>query len=369
MITDQDESAFFSMSEMAAEPDSKDFNSSLLDSLLSSSIGDPISTDNVAAAVAAIKKSNYRKLVAFRNVTSYSMQETLHACPRKFELQKLDAAFAPDPEGGEGNITFCFGHAVGAGVATFDRIRNLGAALLATFLAWDFDLLATTPPAAQGKPKKLEEFHHAVHAIQLYALFVSEEGFLEDYEVKFVEANMAVDLENGYFYIGHADEVLQRKSNSKAIAIKENKTSGFGVVDPILYMHSNQALSYSAIVSTLEATEYDVIYTIYSKPDQRWIKFDFHKPPHKRIHWLKDQTQIADQIKMYQEDGFFPQRGSSCYDYSRPCPQAEICDMDAFRRFGHTFADLPVCNSFYDLEAIEPLDIKTTFTAIAKSQL
>lgn len=342
-----------------------------LQALLDSSV-DSRSANAVAAgsAAAAVQKNNYKKLVAFRNVTSYSMQQELHACPRFFQFMKLradrDSSSPVQVEEGTNSITFAFGHAVGAGVAVYDQTQDINRALFAAFLAWDIDLLADheyTP----GKKRKLESFAHACWAIMQYPRFVEEETDLPDYESIKLEATVGVDFENGHYYVGHVDEVLQNKYTGR-LKVKENKTSGFANIDPALYSNSDQALSYSLIVDAYGEAEYDVLYTIYSKPEQRWIAMNFVKNANAKLEWLQGQAFIVSDIEMYEEGNFFPKRGGSCTRFNRRCALYEECDLNPTRIFGKKFSELPTCAGRDDLEAIEIIDYWVTWNDIVSSQ-
>lgn len=312
-----------------------------------------------------VRKDNYRQLVALGNVTSYSMQEVLHACARKFQLLKLQA----DNEGErefEANVDFAFGHAVGAGVAVFDETKDLNKAVWAAFLAWNIDLFAESQKKA-NRPDPKKSFHHAIWALYVYSNFVEEDTDLADYEVVKTEANIAVDLENGYFYVGHIDQLLKNKYTGK-FRVKENKTTSYSTVDPAMYANSDQALSYAVVVDSLGDAEYEVLYTVYSSTEQRWMQFLFVKSPLSKIEWLQDQAITASTIDLYAEKNFFPKRGSSCLAFGRRCEHFETCDFDSERVFGKKFNQLKRVQSLVELQEIELSDFAFKWSDIVKRQ-
>lgn len=321
-------------------------NSDVLSELLSSDIGSKNS--------AAVKKDNYRELVAFGNVTSYSMQQVLRACARKFQLLKLGADNAGPDDVREGNCDFAFGHAVGAGVATFDETGDVRAALWAAFLAWNIDLLEE-PPRKPNRPPSGKTFFHALWAIKVYETWREEETDLGEYEVLKSEATIAVDFEDGHFYIGHIDELLRHKDSGR-LKIKENKTTVYAAVDPAMYSNSDQALSYALVIDQLGAAEYDVVYTIYSSTEQRWLTFEFTKSAQDKAEWLQGQFFIHDQIETYSEHNLFPKNGGSCLQFGRRCEHYENCGMNQDRIFKKRFADLSSITSLTQLNEIESLD-------------
>lgn len=342
-------------------------NSALFDSILSdvtTSLAPVAQSASVGAAAAAgVAKSNYDKLVALRNLSSFSMDSNYHACPRMWAMSKLRAATTHSTR--TSTPTFAFGHAVGAGVATYDQTGNIRDAIWAAFLAWDVDLLQEgTSPTGKSKG---ESFWEAIQAIQQYEIFLQSELDLSAYQVVKLEATLVVDFEDGHFYTGHIDELLQNP-NTGDYLVKENKTTGFSVVDPALYSNSEQTLSYSVIVDMLGGQSYTVLYTIYSKPTQRWITFEFVKSAHKKAEWLQDQLLIHQQRDDYIAANFFPKRGASCTRFNRRCEFYETCDTSLARTYGIRFDQLDTLRSKEQLQEIETIDYFTTLTALINRQ-
>lgn len=309
-----------------------------------------------------VVKDSYQLLTSHRNLTTYSTQENLHACPRLFQIKKIRAS--------TGNAvrtqtpTFAFGHAVGAGVACYDQTLDLRAAIFQAFLAWDMDLDADERKLGRRNGKS---FWEAIWALYCYKSFHADETNLSDYEVVKVEGTVAIDFEDGHFYSGHIDEVLRHKETGR-FKVKENKTSGLSNIDTALYSNSDQALSYAVVVDMLGGSEYEVMYTIYSSTEQRWIQYDFVKPVSLKAAWIQDQLLIHSQIESYQELNFFPKRGRSCFNYMRRCEEYGTCDTGCKTVFGKEFSDLPTINSLADIEAIEHIDFPTTLSEIVERQ-
>lgn len=315
-----------------------------------------------------VLKDNYSQLVAHGNLSSYSMQGVLHACPRKYQIKKLQAATGTSER--IQSVTFSFGHSVGAGVAEYDATLDLDAAIWAAFLAWDIDLLEIetkgTYADGTGKPTG-KSFAMAIWALQKYQVFVDEETNLRDYETVKIEANIAIDFEDGHWYSGHIDELLQHRETGSFL-VKENKTTGLRTVDPSLYANSDQALSYAVVIDMLGGNEFEVLYTIYSSAAQEWIQHRFVKSSVKKASWLQDQLLMHQQLDSYIELDFFPMRGASCFDYMRKCEYFGRCDMDQSGVFGVKFADLAKVTSVDQLSTIEQVDYFTTLSAIVARQ-
>jgi hypothetical protein len=313
------------------------------------------------ASPAAVQ-DRYSQLVAHGNLRTYSTTETFHSCPRKFALQKMQAAL--NTEVRLNTTTFAFGHAVGAGVAEFDATEDMNKAVWAAFLSWDMDLLADE--RKQGR-KNGKSFHEAVWALYTYRTFREEDTDLGDYESVGIEKTIAVDFGDGHFFSGHIDQLLRNKYTGK-YRVKENKTTGLSNIDPCMYSNSDQALGYSTVIDSLGASDYEVMYTIYSATEQRWVQFSFIKPVYKKAEWLQDQLLINQQIDTYSELRFFPKRGSSCFSYMRRCEYYETCDLSFASSFGQEFIDLPKIANIDSISAIEPVDYATSLNDLVKAQ-
>ena len=259
------------------------------------------------------------------------------------------------------NITFAFGHAVGAGVAKYDEAQSLDAATWAAFLAWDVDFFASeTNKAGKSTGKSLTD---AIWAIYMYQDFWETDTNLNEYDLVKAEAVLAVDFENGSYYVGHIDELLCNKY-SGALLVKENKTTGSNVIDPCQYSNSDQALSYAVVVDTLGATSYDVLYTVYSSTQKQWLAFSFTKGGESKAEWLQDQLLQQQQRNDYTELNFFPKRGASCYSFMRRCEFYGMCDMTSNKSYG----SLAKATSFADIEKAEPIDYKVTLSQLVAAQ-
>lgn len=340
--------------------------SDLFASILDEQLSPTSPTSSATAAAAGVAKAGYDKLVAFGNLSSYSMDTVFHACPRKFQIKKLESALGQSTR--TNSVTFSFGHAVGAGVAVFDQTRDLDQAIWAAFLAWDSDLLEVeTKSRAGSTPKPTgKSFHGAIDALERYAQFFAEETNLGDYDTVHVEATFHVNFENGHHYVGHIDEVLKHRATGQYL-VKENKTTGLSIVDPALYGNSDQALSYSTVVDQLGGQEYVVLYTIYSASSKRWIQFEFVKSAEKKAEWLQDKLLQHAQINDYSSLNFFPKRGSRCMDFMRRCEFYERCDM-VNTAFAVKFSELPAMTQASQLQDIETVHYSFTLSQLLTRQ-
>lgn len=316
-----------------------------------------------------VMQNKYDGLNSNINLLTYSTLNTFHDCPRRWVNSKLTASSGKRMR--IANVTFAFGHAVGAGVAAYDsafgisgdKEYSIGKAIFAAFLAWDVELdMEERKGNSAGK-----SFAESVLAIQLYAIFHEEETPLSEYEVVKDELTFGIDFEDGYFYSGHIDEVLRNKYTGGYL-VKENKTTGSISVDPASYSNSDQALSYSVAVDMLGGNDYVVLYTIYSSSARKWISYDFPKTRLAKANWIQDQLLIHQQLDSYKELNFYPTRGAACFSFFRRCECYETCSLEAKDVYGIEPKDLNQLKSLEELNKIESLDISVTLSALVAKQ-
>lgn len=315
-----------------------------------------VSKNSVNASTSVLKRQ-YNELVRHRNVLTHSISEKLTACPRKYQHLRMSAQTRQNFD--HESAVLAFGHAVGAGVAAYDESRDLDAAIAACFLSWNIDIFAHDNPK-RGIPTR--SFAHAIEALLRYAEFYESELGLDEYELVIAEGVVTVNLENGYFYTGHVDEIYRHKVLG-SYAIKENKTTG-AMVDPLSYEFSEQTAGYSTVIATLGAMEYTVLYTVYSASDFTWHRLAFNKGLIQRVEWLKTQLFRCHELDMYTDDDYFPRRNSGCKAYGRACEYAERCQMSPQQIYGIKFTDLPRVNHITELDAIEASTIYVTLTEL-----
>jgi hypothetical protein len=264
----------------------------------------------------------YNKLQMWRNVTSYSILNELHSCPRKVQHIKSRAATGG---GGSNNVDFAFGHSVGSGIQAWLIDRNMDSAILNGMLAWKL-------PFTASNPKTKKSIWEATLAVQKYAEFHDE--VLEEWEVfvlpngkPAIELSISVDFENGYKHYIHIDVILRNRRTGQ-LAVQENKTTSFKAVDEALYANSNQALGYAAAVDMLsEDTSFEVFYCVYSTTAREWQMMPFSKNTSLKAEWIADVRLDHSTLATYHHLNFYPKRGESCFSYNRRCEFFGTCNM------------------------------------------
>jgi hypothetical protein len=265
----------------------------------------------------------YQKLQQYQNVTSYSTLDILHACPRKFQLVKARAASG---QSGANNVDFAFGHAVGAGVqAWLASGGDMSAAMFNSFMAWRIPFTAEIPA-------KKKSIAYSWLAVMKYPEF--HEQVLDEWHVwklpngkPAIELSVSLDFENGYKHYFHIDVILEHNL-SGALAIQENKTSGFKSVEEAVYANSAQALSYAVVIDMLaDVTSYEVFYCVYSTTSKEWNLLPFSKSTSLKAEWITDARLDQAALTTYKELNFYPKRGESCYDFMRRCEFFGTCNL------------------------------------------
>lgn len=260
---------------------------------------------------------------------SYSSLLQLHACPRKFQLKKLNAEVDLD-EDMSSSVTFSFGHAVGVGVATLLETNSLDTAIYKAFLEWKPELFA-------DNPRQAKSFWLAVLALQKFH-DLRETGFLEEWELMYFEGKPAIELSfiillpNGFKYRGFVDAVLRNKETGE-IMVLECKTTSASTVYSAQYKNSAQAVGYSVVLDHLcpDLSSYQVLYLPYKTKAREFEPMLFNKSYLSRALWLRELLLDCDTILMYEEAGIYPMHGESCLNFFRECEYFNLCTLPTER--------------------------------------
>jgi len=256
---------------------------------------------------------------------SYSGLLTLHSCPRRFQLSRLNAdkQMAEDESS---SITFAFGHVVGHGVQLHFEGATEEEIIWTLFLEWEPDLWA-----ANDKQKK--SFWLAIAAIQTF-LGMRRNGYLADWELVHVEGKPAVELSfavqlpNGFRYRGFVDGVL-RNTVTGEVMVLECKTSSIANLNPAQYKNSSQAVGYSVVLDDLfpDISSYEVLYLVYLTKGMAWESLPFSKSYLQRALWIQELLLDCEVIALYESTGVYPMRGESCFSFYRECEYMQTCTL------------------------------------------
>ena len=278
------------------------------------------------------KQRRYIDLMKGINMYSHSTSERLVTCERKFSCSKLEQnnPISDEIKSLEGNIDFAFGRAVETGIQASLLNHSKEKIFFDMFMAWDCKLM-------QQHPRNYAKtFTDACIAIDKFELIKRE--LMQGWEIAMfngkpaIELSLLVDLENGYYYVGHADIILFHPI-LKRYRVLEIKTTASKNVHPAMYKNSGQATGYSVfldeIARDVELTStFEVFYLVWPTSVGFWTPYEFVKSRSARADWLNTVLLDISRIGTYRKLNFFPKRGNACYDFYRPCQYLDSCDLD-----------------------------------------
>lgn len=259
------------------------------------------------------------------SLLSYSSLLTLHSCPRKFQLYKLKSERA-DADVNQ-SVTFAFGHVVGEGIQLVFQGMDMRRIMFHMFLMWDAKALADVDA------KRKKSFAEAVQAVRKF-YNLRQSGYLNEYELVFVESKpacelgFAVNVFDDFVYRGFVDAVL-RNTTTGEIFVLEVKTTWSKDAVPAQYKNSGQALGYSVVLDSLfpGLSSYSVLYFVYSTNTLEFTCLPFAKSFGQRAEWIRSLVFDVQDIQRYEEVGFYPKRGESCYSFFRDCEYLNNCHL------------------------------------------
>lgn len=258
---------------------------------------------------------------------SYSGLQTLHRCPRKFQLEKMKLERER-----ENNATLAFGHAVGEGIQSVLSGDSWNRTLIRMFTAWNVDIWD------DSEDKDGKTFWFAIHAVEKF--LAVRDSLLGDYEIAFwrnpqtgqdepaVELGFRITTPDGFKYRGFVDVVLRNRATGELLVL-ELKTTKSRNPNEATYKNSGQALGYSIVLDSVAPgySKYHVLYLVYSSVERQYHPMPFTKNYLQRAEWIHSLLLDVEILKMYHEQGLFPKNGDSCFAFFRPCEFYQSCGM------------------------------------------
>ena len=256
---------------------------------------------------------------------SYSSLLTFHSCPRKFQLDRLQAP-VQDDDTNKSSITFAFGHVVGEGIQLAFQNLSEEEIIWRMFLMWDCDIL-------DENPKQNKSFWEAVGAIQKF-LFMRSSGFLDDWTLAYIddkpccELSFLLNLPGDFKYRGFVDAVLKNEKTGE-IMVLEVKTTGQSSVNSATYKNSAQAIGYSIVLDHLfpDHSSYEVLYLVYKTKSREYDPLPFTKSYLQRALWIRELLLDLDILNLYESNDIYPMRGESCFNFFRECEYLYTCTL------------------------------------------
>lgn len=279
------------------------------------------------------KQRRYQELMKGINMVSHSTFERKQDCDRKFSVNK----YTMNNPGSdiqlfqnEGNIDFAFGRAVETGIQATLLNHSKERIFWDMFLAWDIGLM-------QQHPKNYAKtFTDACIAIDQFQQIKRE--LMQGWEIAMfngkpaIELALCIDLENGYYYVGHADIILFHPVLQR-YRVLEIKTTGSRNVDEAMYGNSGQGVGYSVFLDNIAkgvelTATFELFYLVFPTAEGYWKLYEFTKSRSNRADWLNTVLLDVNSIDTYRRLNFWPKRGGSCYKWGRRCEYYNSCDLD-----------------------------------------
>ncbi len=281
----------------------------------------------------ANKQKRYLHLMRGINIYSHSTSEKFVLCERKFQCGKLEQnqpIIIDEIKTLEGNIDFAFGRCVETGVQAALLNHSREKIFFDMFMAWDIPLMQTHPR------NFAKTFTDAVIAIDQF-LYIKEQ-LMQGWEIAMfkgkpaIELAMIIDLENGYYYIGHADIILFHPI-LRRYRVLEIKTTGYKNLHEAMYKNSGQSTGYSIFLDEIArdtelTSTFEVYYLVWPTSVGNWKLYEFTKSRSARATWLNTLLLDMQRINSYRTLNFWPKRGQACFAFGRPCEYLDSCDLD-----------------------------------------
>ena len=260
---------------------------------------------------------------------SYSSLLTAHSCPRKFQLDRLQATSDLSESFSE-TITFSYGQIVGLGIQMTLEKKSLDEIIWAMFLGWKPELFSENP-------KQNKSFASAVFAIEKFQALLSQ-GYLDGYSLvsyngkPACELSFLITLPNQFKYRGFVDAVLQHDTTGEVVVL-ECKTSSATTLNPATFKNSAQAIGYSIVLDSLfpSLSSYRVLYLVYSTKQYQYDQLEFTKSYLQRARWIRELVLDTEILSLYNDSDLYPMRGESCFTYFRECQYLNLCQMETSR--------------------------------------
>lgn len=279
------------------------------------------------------KQQRYLHLMRGVNVHSFSTGENLQSCERKYSRKKLELNndFQSGIETVRSNIHFAFGRAIETGIQSTFLGKSKARIFWDMFNAWDLI------PLTIEDVKANKSFALACIAIDQFQYI--KNNIFAGWEIAMfngkpaVELAMCIDLENGYYYVGHADIILWHPV-LRRYKVLEIKTTGNKTLHEAMYKNSSQATGYSIFVDSIAkdaeaSATFEVYYLVFPTAIGHWNLYEFTKSRSARAEWINTLLFDIQRINLSRQTGIWPKRGSACFDWYRPCEYFDRCDLDA----------------------------------------
>lgn len=280
---------------------------------------------------------------------SYSRLGTLETCNRKYEIEN-EIGYRPTAK----NMTFAYGHFVGASIQEYIATGDLDKSIFAGIMEFDLDDPFAVGTFKEERAKK--DLWHAIDITEKFALAFENDPYIKAHfkdleiatferdgkEVPALELTFEIiipdedDPENPWKYEGHIDAVLYNRKKDEYI-ILELKTSGSTTIHRASYQNSAQALGYSIVLDSIVKhknanSSFSVLYLVAKSSKKEFEVLKFPKSVLKRSQWINTLLIKIQYIEMLRnaadESGMhYPLNGASCFNFFKPCEYLDECEL------------------------------------------
>jgi hypothetical protein len=303
---------------------------------------------------------------------SYSAILALHKCPRYFFLSRHN--FGDKEE----SVHLAYGKAFGTGIQEIMKGSSLEKAWFAAFMAWDIN-------TEEELEKDKKSLWFALLMVSKFANETWPAFKQQGWQLLFFkekasdEFGYKLNMQDGFYIIGFIDAVLYNPATSE-IKVLEIKTTKYSQVSDALYANSQQALGYGVILDKLLASleeashqSYEVLYLVMKSNALEIELLPFKKNRVQKATWLRDVSLDIQRIQGYEEEGYWPKHGESCFNYAayKPCEYFGVCDMSLKGIFLKNVEQLNevVAAKEAKEEANEVVSLNVSLNEIIESQL
>lgn len=255
---------------------------------------------------------------------SESSQDTLIACERNFQIDRLLERELSTREG----PPLSRGHSFGKGVQVYMLTGDMNKALFHAWLSYW--------PVVEDPPKVT--WHRTLHA--LLCAKRDMDALREKYEVVSFNGLPAVELgfklviDPTYYFVGFIDLVLKNRETGQYVILEIKYTHSWHDVEAMFY-NRGQGIGYSITLDKIvgeKLGDYGVLYFVCQDKNKEPKEILFHtkewrKDLEARLQWFLTLGLDVERIKRMRELNHFPRRGQSCIRFNRQCEHFGTCNL------------------------------------------
>jgi hypothetical protein len=274
-------------------------------------------------------------------IISYSSLQTLHSCPRKFELDRVGSqTLATIPEREE-SVHTGYGSAFGAGLQALLSGSSLARAKIEAIANYRFSEIYPIPFYDE------KSLFHCLNSLTRFA--ETELSELEsDWQPLLIngkpasEVSFVISYPNSFYDRGFIDFILQHRVTKKILVVEIKTDGGYAPLNKesveAKYGNSQQGTSYALVADYLASklnlrNEISVVYIVHRTKTNSFESYLFPKPASYRLRFIKDKLAELGMLDFLitraldkESPEPFPSYGN-CATFNRVCNYYKMCHM------------------------------------------